>query len=1697
MTRPFQRGPGGRWACRWVFLSILFMASWPASTAYPAAGGDLLDNGLVRVVALKTPKEWSGVQIRTPQNQVITEIHFGPAAHLTAHQVDRGQDARSQWLRFQGLTARPTPRLGKGSYVTVRLYLGDPYPQISFRLELRQFDKAAWEKAVGRLPFHFLTCDATGAEVFHQRGWPIGTPVVDPYILHQCQGPGQSIVSTWSSDWTYAPPLGAYPLPTVGAWTKSARKYAAYDFHSARLKDHTERNVASAYCYRLSTPRSPSPPLSHSFFTLVWPAGSPYNALRYPAMGDVVATHFRLLYHLNMAGEDDPNLFVNEYAWRVHREEMPDVETLNDLSWLPAAYRPRTFSPPEVPRLWSREGDRPQWWQPHALIPGGEGWDVSGIDYAYEQGREADIRQLWEDVVFILKYRKEHHIEGDPCVFWERPLQGDGADFFGPGVRTERNFANWSLGRALLHVYQNELKRGAAPSPLTARELLPILDGVLRFTRHILYTRNDYPDVPAAQFAWSAAPAARFCLEYHYAFRDDPQRQELAALALKLARSMTYRYLALWASDNDPSDHLDASFFMEPNAGLEWLGAACANEVWGTTYAIALTYVATGDPILGHYLRGMLERWHELFRDEYYETLDSYGGAFTERYGLFPGARQPLGTRASYGGLWGGFEQIAVPILDSRVRVLCGEGAALAFNLGGKHTTIADYRYARDGNFSFRLVPFVTPSPAPRGGEPTATSARRGRERYLDVTVTFPCFDLRNKTVQVQREGEWVPWGPEKVQRFPERPDTLYLKDLHYGDTVRVGEMPLDAPVLACALAKPRQPGGQMELVEGFTLVDLRRACNQATSRDWSDPRSLAGFEPGRKWLYGIPFAFVDPDLNGGRASVRDATVQVNRRARRVFAVVGQVADNARLTITIDSGRKAQVPLKSQLSLRLPPLLLLVPLEQRVVACTGWPPLFGWQLDLATVSTGGGFIRSVRAEGCDLYALTLTRKTEKALQEPLQALAQARAAAVALRQTLAGLRQMEKQFEAFSGHIGILPTAPPESPQTGPFVKLLRQAGLLKHVRILTAEQLVDRTVFNARNIWLALFLGGEKYIQTVHQPGDGDTALVRYLHEGGTLLCVPNQPFPFYYNERDQVVVSAPKFGLPICGSGAEGRLDYPPTFPPSKGEKRKGDFRGWETPPPGRKLTFTLHPQQNLLKALPPQLPFPEEGDLRWRPIVNVVGPANHYVPLISLHDDQGTYYGDGGALIEYHTGPLAGGRVLYLWCTLTHNPDYYAGILTDVLSYFLKHTLPPPAEQVCWRALSPLTIDGVLDEETWQQAVPMGPFRCFLTKQGKPLYATEAKCAWDDQHLYFAFVAEDPDIWSHYTQRDQNLWEEEVVEVYIDPDGDGKNYKEFEVNPRNAVVDLNIPQGIDIGDVDEARKWDAVHLQAAVRANGTINQRDDIDESWTVELALAWGDLTPAGAPPKIGEVWRVQLYRIDRSKMLPDPEKQEFSGWSPTDTFHHPIHFGRLVFGGNPFREDFSLYPDGSDGFPTWTVQSGTWRVEEGVYVGRDSGTDGWQPSGARTGDAGWENYRLRLRFQVRERGSDHRDGAWIGIRCGSDGSGYSLHLTGGSATLHKAYQGRSTSDTEMLGQVPWTPDRAWHDLAITVQGNHLGAELDGRLLLEATDDHFLGVPPVPVGGIVLSARKWTHSTGHTVVAFDEVRVEVLDREGAKR
>jgi len=217
------------------------------------------------------------------------------------------------------------------------------------------------------------------------------------------------------------------------------------------------------------------------------------------------------------------------------------------------------------------------------------------------------------------------------------------------------------------------------------------------------------------------------------------------------------------------------------------------------------------------------------------------------------------------------------------------------------------------------------------------------------------------------------------------------------------------------------------------------------------------------------------------------------------------------------------------------------------------------------------------------------------------------------------------------------------------------------------------------------------------------------------------------------------------------------------------------------------------------------------------------------------------------------------------------------------------------VCGRTGSEVTIDGVLDDPVWQAAerVPLVD----AVDGSAATFPTDVALVWDDENLYISFTCSDPDMWATLLNRDDPLWNEEVVEVFIDPDGDGEDYAELEVSPLNIAVDLDIIQITPKwnSDID----WDIAGLQTAVTVEGTVNDPEDEDVSWTVEIAIpfvALSDIAGAEEVPSDGDEWRINLYRIER----PRDEDWHLLAWCPCGrpAFHTPDRFGIVRFSTEP-------------------------------------------------------------------------------------------------------------------------------------------------------------------------------------------------------
>jgi len=246
------------------------------------------------------------------------------------------------------------------------------------------------------------------------------------------------------------------------------------------------------------------------------------------------------------------------------------------------------------------------------------------------------------------------------------------------------------------------------------------------------------------------------------------------------------------------------------------------------------------------------------------------------------------------------------------------------------------------------------------------------------------------------------------------------------------------------------------------------------------------------------------------------------------------------------------------------------------------------------------------------------------------------------------------------------------------------------------------------------------------------------------------------------------------------------------------------------------------------------------------------------------------------------------------------------------------------------SEIVIDGILDEDVWAQTLPTINFVILGDNQNAPNTATWAKMLWDENYLYVGFYCQDVHVWATYQDRDDPLYKEDVVEVYIDPDADGKNYLEVEVNPLNTIFDLWLTKPWSEGGQGNT-VWTMDGLSTAITVAGTVSNNSDQDTSWICEMALPFSEMQFAANtmnfPPLEGENWRFNMYRFDRSST--SGSNGEATGWSQTSGGQHePQNFGAIHFGGlgtsiaqsNNTIHDFILYQNYPNPFnPRTTIE----------------------------------------------------------------------------------------------------------------------------------------------------------------------------------
>ncbi|MBF4507431.1 carbohydrate-binding family 9-like protein [Flavobacterium sp. JLP] len=256
-------------------------------------------------------------------------------------------------------------------------------------------------------------------------------------------------------------------------------------------------------------------------------------------------------------------------------------------------------------------------------------------------------------------------------------------------------------------------------------------------------------------------------------------------------------------------------------------------------------------------------------------------------------------------------------------------------------------------------------------------------------------------------------------------------------------------------------------------------------------------------------------------------------------------------------------------------------------------------------------------------------------------------------------------------------------------------------------------------------------------------------------------------------------------------------------------------------------------------------------------------------------------------------------------------------------LKKSTIIPKTYVAAKATNPILIDGEEGDASWNKAEWTDIFED-IENNVKPKYATKVKMLWDETNFYILAKIDEPHVWANLKQRDTIIFYNNDFEVFIDPDGDTFNYYELELNALNTAWDLFLSKPYRENDNVVLNDWNIPGLKSAVKIHGTLNNPNDTDEGWMLEMAIPWASYKTSYFDQNVpvDKFWRVNFSRVNWQHTLKDgtyERKKDASGkflpeynwvWSPMGVInmHEPEKWGYVYFSSKEGKQSFTIPQD---------------------------------------------------------------------------------------------------------------------------------------------------------------------------------------------
>lgn len=207
---------------------------------------------------------------------------------------------------------------------------------------------------------------------------------------------------------------------------------------------------------------------------------------------------------------------------------------------------------------------------------------------------------------------------------------------------------------------------------------------------------------------------------------------------------------------------------------------------------------------------------------------------------------------------------------------------------------------------------------------------------------------------------------------------------------------------------------------------------------------------------------------------------------------------------------------------------------------------------------------------------------------------------------------------------------------------------------------------------------------------------------------------------------------------------------------------------------------------------------------------------------------------------------------------------------------------------RKCSDFRITGDGSSEQWRKTGWVN-----LTHQGSDFidYETKVKVLYSETGIYFLFDCKDEKLTTTLRGDNLNLWEEDVVEVFLWTSEDFPVYFEYELSPMNYELPIIVPnyRGKFLGWLPWKYEGDKKVVHATSVRGGEKAGGAKV-EGWMAEFFIPYRLLEPLPeVPPGPGTLWRANMYRIDY-----DRGASHFSWKSTKGTFHDYNRFGTFIF-----------------------------------------------------------------------------------------------------------------------------------------------------------------------------------------------------------